>query len=51
VNRSKGGLNIQSKCHENENSVTHFKSSRCQVEGIKHTADINAYFLIKDVGK
>lgn len=37
VKRSKGELNIQSKCHENENSITHFKSS---VEGIKNTAMI-----------
>jgi hypothetical protein len=28
-------MNIQSKCHENENSITHLKSS---VKGIKHTA-------------
>ena len=37
VKRSKGELNIQSKYRENENSITHFKSS---VEGIKHTAMI-----------
>jgi len=33
--KCKGELNIQSKCHENENSITHFKSS---VEGTRHTA-------------
>jgi len=48
VKRSKDEMNIQSKCHENENS------SPLQVfcrRDKTHSNDINFYFLIKEVGR